>query len=163
MILDFIKEKKFHLIFITIFFALGFTIEFFYRKPLFENSVQIAKSVQDSLFSSTTFFKYWAYLGVIEFFLASIFFFFFPISYCFTFFLNMIISVHLCNFAKLVYSQGRPFLLINTILRIVKNCSNFPLKCSYNCSFSELFKIFFWSCFIINFAMFCTLSNKLLS
>ena len=72
MILDFIKEKKFHLIFITIFFALGFTIEFF---------------------------------------LASIFFFFFPISYCFTFFLNMIISVHLCNFAKLVYSQGRPFLL----------------------------------------------------
>ncbi len=111
MILDFIKEKKFHLIFITIFFALGFTIEFFYRKPLFENSVQIAKSVQDSLFSSTTFFKYWAYLGVIEFFLASIFFFFFPISYCFTFFLNMIISVHLCNFAKLVYSQGRPFLL----------------------------------------------------
>jgi membrane-associated phospholipid phosphatase len=111
MILDFIKEKKFHLIFITIFFVLGFTIEFFYRKPLFENSVQIAKSVQDSLKPSTAFFKYWAYLGVIEFFLALVFFFFFPISYCFTFFLNMIISVHLCNFAKLVYSQGRPFLL----------------------------------------------------
>jgi membrane-associated phospholipid phosphatase len=111
MSLDFIKEKKKQLIFIIIFFAVGFTIEFFYRKPLFENSVEIATSVQDKMLSSTTFFKYWAYLGVIEFFLAIIFFIFFPISFCFSFFLNMIITVHLCDFAKLVYSQGRPFLL----------------------------------------------------
>ena len=105
------KETKIKLIFITIFFLVGFTIEFFYRKPLYDNSVKIAESVQDSLYSTTTFFKYLAYLGVIEFYLAIIFFLFFPINYCFTFFLNIIISVHLCNFAKLVYSQGRPFLL----------------------------------------------------
>lgn len=111
MFIDFIKQKKNHLIFIIIFFSVGFILEFFYRKPLFENSVEIAKAVQDKMFSSTTFFKYWAYLGVIEFFISIIFFIFFPISYCFTFFLNMILSVHLCSFAKLVYSQGRPFLL----------------------------------------------------
>ena len=111
MFIDFIKQKKNNLIFIIIFFSVGFILEFFYRKPLFENSVEIAKAVQDKMFSSTTFFKYWAYLGVIEFFISIIFFIFFPISYCFTFFLNMILSVHLCSFAKLVYSQGRPFLL----------------------------------------------------
>ena len=109
--IDYIKENKTKIIFITSFFSVGFIVEFFYRKPLFDNSVEIAQAVQDSMPSSTTFFKYWAYLGVIEFYYAIIIFLFFPISYCFTFFCNMIISVHLCNFSKLVYSQGRPFLL----------------------------------------------------
>ena len=70
MFIDFIKQKKNNLIFIIIFFSVGFILEFFYRKPLFENSVEIAKAVQDKMFSSTTFFKYWAYLGVIEFFIS---------------------------------------------------------------------------------------------
>ena len=109
------KETTKKLIFITIFFIVGFTIEFFYRKPLYDNSVDITKSVQEPLSSTTTFFKYWAYLGVIEFYLAIIFFLFFPINYCFTFFLNLVISVHLCNFAKLVYSQGRPFILDESV------------------------------------------------
>ena len=107
----FSKETTQKLIFITIFFIIGFTIEFFYRKPLFDNSVSIAKAVQDSFRPSTTFFKYYAFLGVGEFYLAIVFFICFPITYCFTFFLNITVSVHLCNFAKLVYSQGRPFLL----------------------------------------------------
>ena len=112
-IMEFIsnKETKIKIIFITSFFTAGFIVEFFYRDPLFDNSVAIAESVQDVFDPSITFFKYWAYLGVIEFFVAIIIFLFFPISYCFTFFANMIISVHLCNFAKLVYSQGRPFLI----------------------------------------------------
>ena len=107
----FSKETKIKIIFITIFFIIGFTVEFLYRNPLFDNSVEIAKAVQESLSPSKTFFKYYAYLGVAEFYLAIVLFLFFPISYCFTFFLNFILSVHLCNFAKLVYSQGRPFLI----------------------------------------------------
>ena len=108
---QFLAKEKRKIIFIVIFFIVGFTVEFFYRKPLFDNSVSIAKSVQESFAPSKTFFKYWAYLGIAEFFLAIILFLFFPISYCFTFFLNLIITFHLCNFAKLVYSEGRPFLL----------------------------------------------------
>ena len=111
------KELTIKLIVITSFFIVGFGVEFLYRKPLFENSVSIAKSVQNSLGSSAGFFKYWAYLGVAEFYLALVFFICFPISYCFTFFLNITISVHLCNFAKLVYSQGRPFLLDKSVYK----------------------------------------------
>ena len=110
-----LKETKIKLVFIIIFFMVGYSLEFIYRKPLYDNSVEIAKSVQGSLSWSTTFFKYYAYIGVIEFYLAIIFFIFFPINYCFTFFLNLVISVHLCSFAKLIYSQGRPFLLDKSV------------------------------------------------
>ena len=108
---NFLSENKIKLIFILTFFTIGFCVEFAYRKPLFDNSVSIAKAVQDSFRPSTTFFKYYAFLGVGEFYLAIVFFICFPITYSFTFFLNITVSVHLCNFAKLVYSQGRPFLL----------------------------------------------------
>ena len=134
MFLDFIKEKKKHLIFITIFFSVGFTIEFFYRKPLFQNSVEIAKAVQDKMSSSTIFFKYWAYLGVMEFIISIIFFIFFPISYCFTFFLNMILSSHLCSFAKLVYSQGRPFLLDKKVFITCESGYGNPSGHSFQCT-----------------------------
>ena len=80
----FSKETTQKLIFITIFFIVGFTIEFFYRKPLFDNSVSIAKAVQDSFRPSATFFKYYAFLGVGEFYLAIVFFICFPITYCIT-------------------------------------------------------------------------------
>ena len=115
MICELSKETKIKIIFITIFFTVGFIVEFFYRKPLFDNSVSIAKSVQNAFEPTITFFKYWAYFGVAEFYLAIILFLFFPISYCFTFFANVVISVHLCNYSKLVYSQGRPFLIDESV------------------------------------------------
>lgn len=114
---NFLSENKIKLIFILTFFTIGFCVEFAYRKPLFDNSVKIAESVQEPFSKSITFWKYWAYFGVGEFVLAAIIFLFFPISYCFTFFANMIITVHLCNYAKLIYSQGRPYLLDDTVYK----------------------------------------------
>ena len=98
------------IIFITLFFIATFTGEFFYRDPLFNNSVLIAKTLQDKLSFAITPLKIYTYLGIQTFMWVFIIFLFFPISYCYAFFLNVIISVHLCNYTKLIYGQGRPFL-----------------------------------------------------
>lgn len=117
------KETKIKIIFITIFCIALFTGEFFYRKPLYENSVSIAKRVQDKLSFAITPLKFYTYIGVIAFFWLFTIFLFFPITYCYAFFITVIISTHLCNYAKLVYGQGRPFLRDDIdVLNIKKAC-----------------------------------------
>ena len=106
-----LKETKNKIIFILCFFIVSFTAEFFYRDPIFDHSVSTAKKIQDKLSFSKTFFKYYSHLGIIDVFWVFLIFLFCPISYCYSIFLNYIISVHLCNFMKLIYGQGRPFLL----------------------------------------------------
>ena len=105
------KNTKYKIIFIIIYFILILTAEFFYRDPLFDHSISIAKKLQDKLSFCKEPFKYYTYLGVLDFFWVFLVFLFFPISYCYTFFLNVILSVHLCNYIKLIYGDGRPFLI----------------------------------------------------
>ena len=104
-----IKLKK--IIFIIFFFIATFIAEFFYRDPIFDHSVSTAKKLQDKLSFTKTFFKIYTKLGIIDVFWVFLIFLFCPISYCYSIFLNYIISVHLCNYMKLIYGQGRPFLL----------------------------------------------------
>lgn len=111
-IMEIPKEKRNKIIFITVFFIVNFIAEFFYSDYFFDNSVSIAKTLQNNLSFSITFFKYFTYLGVIEYlWMFLIFLLFFPITYCYSIFIVIIISIHVCNYFKLLYGQGRPFLL----------------------------------------------------
>ena len=95
-----IKVIKFKVIFITIFFISTFTGEFFYRDPLFDNSVSIAKTLQDKLSFSIIPYKYFTLISIIDFFWLFLVFLFFPIIYYYTFFLNIIMEIHICNYVK---------------------------------------------------------------
>lgn len=104
------KQTLIKVVFIIIFFIAGFSVEFIYRNPLYEKSVTIAETLQDKFKFSITFFKIYTWIGVIEYAYFFLILLFFPISYCFTYFLNLIVAVHICNYTKLLYGQGRPFL-----------------------------------------------------
>ena len=105
-----LKETKIKIIFIIIFFIVNFSAEFCYRSYLFDNSVSIATFVQDKLSWAISPLKIYTNIGILSFLWIYIIFLFFPISYCYVFFLNIIISLHVCNYFKLIYGEGRPFL-----------------------------------------------------
>ena len=65
------------IVFITLFFIATFTGEFFYRDPLFNNSVLIAKTLQDKLSFAITPLKIYTYLGIQTFMWVFIIFLFF--------------------------------------------------------------------------------------
>ena len=107
------KEKEIlivKIIFIIIFFSATIGFEFIYRGPLFDHSIKIAETVQNIFEKTIGFFNIYTHLGIIEVFWIAVVFLFFPISYCYTFFINSIITTHLCNYFKLLYGQGRPYL-----------------------------------------------------
>jgi membrane-associated phospholipid phosphatase len=97
--------------FIFIFIVLTYTSEFFYRDVLFDNSVNIAKEIQLKMPFLIKPLKIYSKFGLLDFFWVFLVFFSFPINYCYTFFLNTVFTVHICNIIKLLYGQGRPFLL----------------------------------------------------
>ena len=104
------KETKIKIIFIILFFFIAIISEYFYRKPLFNNSVSITDYLQNKFSFAIAPLEIYTYLGVLTFFWLFITLLFFPISYCYTFFINIILSTHFCNYTKLIYGEGRPFL-----------------------------------------------------
>ena len=82
------KSTLIKIIFIIIFFISTFTAEFFYRDPLFNNSVKIAEKLQDKLSSLINFFDFYTYLGKIDYILITLVLLFFPVSYCLCFLFN---------------------------------------------------------------------------
>ena len=105
------KSTIIKIIFIILFIVSALTSEFFYRDPLFDNSVTIARAIQKKMSFFIAPLKYYSHLGVLDFLWVFLVFLFFPINYCYTFFLNTIVTVHICNITKLLYGQGRPFLI----------------------------------------------------
>ena len=107
------KEKQtlmVKIIFIIVFFIVTFGVEFIYRGPLFDNSIKIAETVQNVFEKTIGFFNIYTHIGVIEAIWIGVVCLFFPISYCYTFFINSILTTHFCNYFKLLYGQGRPYL-----------------------------------------------------
>jgi len=99
------------IIFISAFTIVTIAVEFVYRRPLFDNSVEIAKAVQKTFGFSIGFFKIYTWIGVIDYYCyIPLVFLFCPISYSYTFFINCALATHFCNYAKLIYGEGRPFL-----------------------------------------------------
>ena len=116
------KEIIIKSIFIILFIIATYVAEIFYRDPLYDNSIEIAKTLQGKLPFLITPLKIYSTLGILDFLWVFIIFLFFPINYCFTFFLNVAVSVHICNYMKLLYGQGRPFLINGTGKDILKAC-----------------------------------------
>ena len=102
------KSTLIKIIFIIIFFISTFTAEFFYRDPLFNNSVKIAEKLQDKLSSLINFFDFYTYLGKIDYILITLVLLFFPVSYCYAFCLTVILTWHLAAYLKMIYGNGRP-------------------------------------------------------
>ncbi len=107
------EELKYKIIFLLIFIVVTFTAEFFYRHPLFDNSVEIAKKLQKALKFTIEPFKYYTYMAKIDYYWLILIVLFFPVQYSYTFFLAQVVEMHVCNIAKTIYGQGRPFLLDN--------------------------------------------------
>lgn len=105
------KSTKIKIIFISVFFFSTFIAEFFYRPPLFDNSITIAKTLQDKLYFSKKFFSFITKITNYDYIILGIVLYFFPINYSYTFFLEKMASEHLCDFLKLSYGNGRPFLI----------------------------------------------------
>ena len=103
------------IIFIVIFFLVTFIAEFIYRKPLFNNSVQIAHKIQDSLPFLIRPFDYFTNIGKVDYILIEIVLFFFPISYSYTFFLTVVLSWHFGGIIKIIYGDGRPFYMDSSV------------------------------------------------
>ena len=105
------KSTKIKIIFITIFFISTFTAEFFYRDPLFERAIPIAKAIQNKVSSFWVgFFQIYTRSTKYDYVIIGIILYFFPINYSYTFFLELMIGEHVCNFIKLAYGNGRPYL-----------------------------------------------------
>lgn len=104
------KSTKFKIIFISIFFVTTFISQFLYGPPLFDNSIEIAKAIQNKFSFSQSFLKNFSKIVNYDYILLGIVIYFFPINYSYTFFLEIIIGSHLCNFIKLLFGDGRPFL-----------------------------------------------------
>ena len=102
------KNTLIKIIFIIIFFISTFTAEFFYRDPLFNNSVKIAEALQNKLSSLINFFDYYTYLGKIDYALIILVLLFFPVSYCYAFCLTVILTWHFAAYIKMIYGNGRP-------------------------------------------------------
>lgn len=105
------EELKYKIIFLLIFILVTFTAEFFYRDPLFDNSVKIAKKLQDALEFTIKPFKAYTYIAKIDYYWLILIILFFPVQYSYTFFLAQVVEMHVCNIAKVIYGQARPFLL----------------------------------------------------
>ena len=100
------------IIFISVFTIIAIGVEFAYRHPLFDKSVDIAISIQNTFDFSIGFFQIYTWIGVIDaYFYIPLVFLLFPISYSYTFFITSMLSTHFCNYAKLIYGEGRPYLL----------------------------------------------------
>ncbi len=116
------KEFIIKIIFIILFIIATYVTEIFYRDPLYNNSIEIAKALKKKLSFLITPLKIYSTIGILDFFWVFLIFLFFPINYCFTFFLNVVVSVHICNYMKLLYGQGRPFLINKNEKEIFKAC-----------------------------------------
>ena len=105
------KAQLIKIIFISVFTIVTIGVEFAYRRPLFDHSVAIAKAIQNTFGFSIGFFKIYTWIGVIDYyFYIPLVFLFCPISYSYTFFINCVLATHFCNYTKLIYGEGRPYL-----------------------------------------------------
>ena len=105
------KAQLIKIIFISVFTIVTIGVEFAYRRPLFDHSVKIAKSVQAKFDFSIKFFDIYTWIGVIDYYCyIPLVFLFCPISYSYTFFIACILSTHFCNYTKMIYGEGRPYL-----------------------------------------------------
>ena len=119
------KATKIKIIFITIFFISTFTVQFFYRPPLFDNSVKIAKKIQSTFKFSIGFLSYYTQIPKHEYAFTLFVLYFFPISYSFAFFAELMLSQHICNIFKLSFGNGGPYLIDDfDSLTIQKACSS---------------------------------------
>jgi membrane-associated phospholipid phosphatase len=119
------KATKIKIAFITIFFIATFTAEFFYRPPLFNNSISIAQKVQKKFGFSIGFLQYYTQIPKHEYAFILFVLYFFPISYSYTFFAELMLGQHICNIFKLSFGNGRPYLIDNLDARTINEaCSS---------------------------------------
>ena len=134
------KETKNKIIFIVVFFVVAFAAEFFYRQPLFDNSVKIAKALQKSFSSLIDFFKVFTNIGKIDYIFVLIVLYFFPISYCYSYFLVVVMCWHFGSIIKVFYGNGRPGYIDKSVN--ISNASGYgnPSGHSYraSCNFPAL-------------------------
>jgi membrane-associated phospholipid phosphatase len=105
------KAQLIKIIFISVFTIVTIGVEFAYRRPLFDHSVAIAKSVQKTFGFSIGFFEVYTWIGVIDYyFYIPLVLLLCPISYSYTFFIACVLATHFCNYTKMIYGEGRPYL-----------------------------------------------------
>ena len=105
------------IIIIIIYFIIVISIEFAYRNPLFDKSVEIESDIQNSIKNSSNeklFKNFWKFISVLgtAAIILSLFFIIFithPLNYSFLFLHSIIYSSFLTNFLKVIYSNSRPY------------------------------------------------------
>ena len=116
------KAQLIKIIFITVFTIVTIGVEFAYRRPLFDHSVKIAKYVQNKFGFSIKFFEVYTWIGVIDYYCyIPLVFLFCPISYSYTFFITSVLGTHFCNYTKMIYGEGRPYLKTEALSSIGEN------------------------------------------
>ena len=105
------------IIIIIIYFIIVISIEFAYRNPLFDKSVEIESDIQTSIKNSSNeklFKKFWKFistLGTASITISTfiIIFITYPLNYSFLYLHSLIYSSFLTNFLKIIYSNSRPY------------------------------------------------------
>jgi len=116
---------KKRIIFICSFFIITQLAEFLYRDPLFYSSISVAKYLQKEFEHSIDFFSSYSNIADLDRYYILFVLVFFPISYCFSFFLSEYTVFHVSGYTKLVYGQGRPYLMDDPEASIIqKSCES---------------------------------------
>ena len=105
------------IIIIIIYFIIIISIEFAYRNPLFDKSVEIESDIQTSIKKSSNeklfkrFWKFISLLGTASITITTflIIFITYPLNYSFLYLHSLIYSSFLTNFLKVIYSNSRPY------------------------------------------------------
>lgn len=121
-------------------------IEFAYRKPLFDHSVEAELRWQEKASKSTLdFFSVITHFGSVSVILpmAFIIFFFFPLNKSYTFFSVLVMTIFFDNLMKIIYSNPRPF-WINTKLKT--SCETGFGNPSGHAFTSSAIYLSFWHC-----------------
>lgn len=140
------NTKLIKYILISIYFIIVIGIEFAYRKPLFDHSVEAELRWQEKASKSTLdFFKCITHFGSVSIIvpMAFIVFFFFPLNKSYVFFSVLVTTIYFDNLLKIIYSNPRPFWINN---KLKTSCETGFGNPSGHAFTSSAIYLSFWNC-----------------